>query len=124
MRSPVLAQGLNTALGQHEFSFICPETREALPRYQPIGAAELTSALTMLEHCTVFYADRLSASTLQALRTAEAAGAVIFFDPSASYAAFPFEEALRLRTVQIGSECCRASVGQDVWIEEGAVSLK
>src|SRR3546814_3053913 len=98
LRSPVLAQELNTALGQHEFSFICPETREALPRYQPIGQAELTSALTMLEHCTVFYADRLYASILQAMRTAEAAGAVIFSEPSDFEDGFPFAEALRHRS--------------------------
>src|SRR3546814_14154491 len=73
LRSPVLAQELNTALGQHEFSFICPETRAALPLYQPIGEAELTSALTLLEHCTVFYADPLAHRLLQALRPADSA---------------------------------------------------
>src|SRR3546814_6245632 len=44
LRSPVLAQELNTALGQHEFSFICPETREALPR----RSEEHTSGLQSL----------------------------------------------------------------------------
>src|SRR3546814_13067370 len=58
----------------------------------------------MLEHCTVFYADRLSDSILQAMRTAEAAGAVIFFEPSDFEDGFPFEEALRLATVLKYSE--------------------
>src|SRR3546814_11358771 len=58
----------------------------------------------MLEHCTVFYADRLSDSILQAMRTAEAAGAVIFCEPSDFEDGFPFEEALRLATVLKYSE--------------------
>lgn len=104
MRSPVLAQELNTALGQHEFSFVCPETREELPRYQPIGEAELASALSMLTRCTVFYADRLSDSILQAMRTAGDAGAVIFFEPSDIEEGDLFEEALRLATILKYSE--------------------
>jgi fructokinase len=104
VRSPVLAQELNTASGQHEFSFICPETREELPRYQPIGEPELASALTMLTRCTVFYTDRLSHSILQAMRTAGAAGAVIFFEPSDIEEGELFDEALRLATILKYSE--------------------
>jgi len=104
LRSPVLAQKLNTALGQHEFSFICPETHEELPRYQPIGETELASALPMLTCCTVFYADRLSDSILQAMKTAGAAGAFIFFEPSDIAESELFEEALRLTTILKYSE--------------------
>ena len=104
LRSPVLAQELNTALGQHEFSFLCPETREELPRYQPIGHAELASALNMLSRCSIFYADRLSDSILAAMRTAGAAGAVIFFEPSDIEEGDLFEEALQLATVLKYSE--------------------
>ncbi len=104
LRSPVLAQELNTALGQHEFSFVCPETREELPRYQPIGDAELASALNMLSRCSIFYADRLSDSILEAMRTAGAAGAVIFFEPSDFEEGDLFEEALQLATVLKYSE--------------------
>jgi len=104
LRSPVLAQELNTALGQHDFSFVCPETREELPRYQPIGDAELASALNMLSRCSIFYADRLSDSILEAMRTAGAAGAVIFFEPSDFEEGDLFEEALQLATVLKYSE--------------------
>jgi len=37
LKSPILAQELDTSSGQHAFSFICPETNADLPRYQPIG---------------------------------------------------------------------------------------
>jgi fructokinase len=104
LRSPVLAQELNTALGQHEFSFVCPETREELPRYQPIGETELALALSMLTRCTVFYTDRLSDSILQAMRTAGAAGAAIFFEPSGIAESELFEEALQLATILKYSE--------------------
>lgn len=104
LRSPVLAQELDTASGQHAFSFVCPETCEELPRYQPIGQAELVSALPMLKHCSVFYADRLSDNILQAMRTAGSAGAIIFFEPSDCSEGDLFEEALRLATILKYSE--------------------
>jgi fructokinase len=99
LRSPILAQTLNTALGQHDFSFVCPETTEELPRYQPIGETELALALPMLAHCNVFYTDRLSDSILRAMRTAGAAGAVIFFEPSEFEEGELFDEALQLATI-------------------------
>ena len=104
LRSPVVAQTLDTGLGQHDFSFVCPETSEELPRYQPIGETELASALTMLAHCEVFYADRLSESILRAMRTAGKAGAVIFFEPSNIEESELFEEALQVATILKYSE--------------------
>ncbi len=104
LRSPVLAQELNTALGRHEFSFVCPETREELPRYEPIGHAEVACALNMLSRCSIFYVDRLSDSILKAMKTAGAAGAVIFFEPSDIEEGDLFGEALQLATVLKYSE--------------------
>jgi len=104
LRSPVLAQELDTASGQHEFSFVCPETREDLPRFQPIGEAELACALPMLTHCSVFYADRLSDNILKAMRTARSAGAIIFFEPSDIEEGMLFQEALQLATILKYSE--------------------
>lgn len=104
LRSPVLAQELDTTSGQHDFSFICPETRENLPRYQPISEAELRVALPMLTHCSIFYADRLSANILEAMRAASAAGAAIFFEPSQLEENELFEEALQLATILKYSE--------------------
>jgi fructokinase len=94
--SPVLAQRLETASAQHWFSFICPETEEELPRYQPIAEAEVNSARQVLDACSVFYADRLSDSILSAMETAERAGAIIYFEPSSIDDEALFEHALRL----------------------------
>ncbi|WP_189412268.1 PfkB family carbohydrate kinase [Neogemmobacter tilapiae] len=99
LRSPVLAQELNTELGQHEFSFLCPETLEELPRYQPIGHAEVAPALNMLSRCSIFYADRLSDGILEAMKTASAAGAIIFFEPSDFKEGDHFDEAVQLATI-------------------------
>jgi len=104
VRSPVLAQELDTASGLHDFSFVCPETREDLPRYKPIGNAELTTALPVLVDCSVFYADRLSESILEAMRTASSAGAIIYFEPSDIEDGDLFEEALRLTSILKYSE--------------------
>lgn len=99
LRSPVLAQELNTASGLHEFSFVCPETSADLPRYQPIGEAELASALPVLTHCSVFYADRLSESILEAMRTAWSSGAIIFFEPSDIGDETMFDKAMEMVSV-------------------------
>jgi fructokinase len=82
LRSPVLVQELNTASGQHGFSFVCPETNEEFPRYHAIGEAELASALPVLTNCSVFYVDRRSESIREAMKMASSAGAIIFFEPS------------------------------------------
>ncbi|WP_298463985.1 PfkB family carbohydrate kinase [uncultured Erythrobacter sp.] len=82
LRSPILAQELDTRAGVHDFSFICPDTLSDLPRFHPIGDVELCAAKPALSRCSVFYADRLSESILEAMRTAWSAGAIVFFEPS------------------------------------------
>ena len=52
----------------------------------------------------MFYADRLSDNILQAMRTAGAAGAIIFFEPSDLEEGEQFDEALRLATILKYSE--------------------
>lgn len=104
LRTPILAQELNTFSGQHDFSFVCPETREDLPRYQPIGEIELNAALPMLRNCRVFFADRLSNTILEAMRIAASSGAIVFFEPSDFNEGELFEEALQLATILKYSE--------------------
>lgn len=98
-RSPILAQELDTTSGIHEFNFVCPETSIDLPRYQPIGEAELSSALPVLTDCSVFYADRLSESIIKAMKTACSAGAIVFFEPSCIDDETMFDEAMRMVSV-------------------------
>lgn len=81
-RSPVLAQHLDVVSRSHWFAWTCPETDEALPRYEPIGAHDLELARSAIEQCWIFYADRASEAIVEAMETASAAGAVVFFEPS------------------------------------------
>lgn len=81
-RSPIITQELDTVSGHHDFTFVCPETDEELPRYVPIGESEVASALHVLTQCNVFYADRLSVSILDAMKAARLSGAIVFFEPS------------------------------------------
>lgn len=104
LRSPVLTQELNTALGLHSFSFVCPETNKELPRYHPIGEVELASALPVLTNCSVFYVDRLSKSILEAMKMASSAGAIVFFEPSDIKEHNLFTEALSVCSILKYSE--------------------
>ncbi len=141
LRSPVLVQELDTASGQHGFSFVCPVTNEELPRYHPIDEVELASALPALVNCSVFYVDRLSGSVLEAMKTANSAGAIIFFEPSDIEEEHLFAEALSVcsilkysgdrlgdRVSELPSECVRIvthgaaglevrDAGDTVWCE-------
>lgn len=98
-RSPIIAQELDTASGHHDFTFVCPETSEELPRYVPIGEDEVASALHVLTQCNVFYADRLSASILRAMKAARLSGAIVFFEPSDVDHDDMFTEALGLVSI-------------------------
>lgn len=80
--SPVLAQKLDTATGEHGFSFICAETQIAFPSYQPVGRDELSLAERAIGTCKVFYADRISEGIVGAMESAKSAGAVVYFEPS------------------------------------------
>ena len=99
LRSPILAQELNTSSGLHEFRFLCLETNAELPRYQPIGETELISAIPVLRHCSVFYADRLSPSIIDAMSTARSAGAIVFFEPSAIEEMSLFKQAISMTSI-------------------------
>ena len=104
VRSPVLAQELDTASGSHSFSFVCPETNEEFPRYHPIGERELTLAAPVLANCSVFYVDRLSEIILKAMKRASSAGAIIFFEPSDIQENHLFTKALSLCSIMKYSE--------------------
>lgn len=97
-RSPVLRQELDTSSGRHSFSFVCDETLEEYPRYEPIGRDEVRLAKDALVCCTVFYADRLSPTILEAMECAHSSGAIIYFEPSI-YDESLFSEALALTSI-------------------------
>lgn len=97
--SPILAQQVDTDTGQHSFSFICPETETSYPKYRPIDDEIVRAARTVLAQCVVFYADRISAAIVDAMETAAAAGAVVYFEPSAIGDLDLFERAVKIARV-------------------------
>lgn len=82
LRSPVLAQLLRRSEAIHSFSFTCPETDAPLPRYRPLRRREVNLAMAALRGCSVFYTDRLTGPTLDAMKAARAGGALIYLEPS------------------------------------------
>ena len=99
LRSPVLAEEIDSRSADHTFNFTCPETNCALPAYEPIGRHELRHATPVFSICSVFYTDRLSQSILEAMDLAHRSGAIIVFEPSDIDDDALFLEALRLTTV-------------------------
>ena len=104
LKSPVLAHRICTSSGEHDFSFSCPETSAQFPVYQSIGKTELDSAHHTIEQCAVFYADRLSASILEAMEAAWSSEALIFFEPSDIEDEGLFVEALKMTSILKYSE--------------------
>lgn len=109
VRSPVIAQELDTASGRHTFSFTCRETRTEFPRFESIGEQEVSAAEFALAACSIFYADRLSKSIIDAMALARNAGALVYFEPSEVHGDL-FEQALELTSIvkysseRLGSE--------------------
>ena len=104
LRSPIVTQQLDTDQGTHNFSLVCPETNRRLPRYKSISREDLNPALPVLTHCSVFYADRISTGIVEAMRTAKAAGAIVFFEPSVFDEGSLFDEAIGLANILKYSE--------------------
>ncbi|MER8955936.1 PfkB family carbohydrate kinase [Mesorhizobium sp. M0833] len=82
LRSPVIAELLDPASGDHTFSFTCPESSERFGSFQPITIHDLEPARAAVASCTIFYADRISETICDAMETAAAGGAIIHFEPS------------------------------------------
>lgn len=99
IRSPVIAQELDTAAATHRFSFTCLETSAEFPRYQPIDWSEAEMAATAISSCSIFYADRLSDGILLAMEGARSAGALVIFEPSEVHDEELFQKAVRLSSV-------------------------
>lgn len=99
LASPILVQELDTCSGQHWFSFACPETQIDFPRYAPIEHEDVERAEPVLANCSVFYADRLTDTTLIAMERAFQNGAIVYFEPSSVSDEVLFEHALRSTTI-------------------------
>src|SRR3546814_20303554 len=68
--------------GRHTFRLRCRDTFEEFPRYEAIERSQLRSAAALVAGCSVFYADRVSPTILEAMEVAHSAGAIVYFEPS------------------------------------------
>lgn len=121
--TPVLAQKLDVDSGQHTFSFICPETAEAYPRYQPIASEEVHMAESVLSACSVFYTDRVSDGILKAMETAAKAGAMIYFEPSVVGDQELFARALAMATIVKCSSDRLGDLRGTATLRDGAIAI-
>lgn len=121
--SPVLAQMLDSDMGQHAFSFICPETDEDFPRYCPIDELELEEAKPALSTCSVFYTDRLNRSTFRAMQTAAQSGSMVFFEPSAIEDDDLFDRAISLCSVIKYSSDRLSTRLSELTLRQGSIAI-
>ena len=121
--SPILAQLVDTVLGQHRFSFVCPDTDEDLPGFTSIEELEVHQAADALNDCSVFYTDRLSGAIVDAMGIAHNAGALVYFEPSLIEDIGLFHQALHHTSVlKYSSERFPQSIGEE-HLQEGAISI-
>jgi len=97
--SPVLAQQLDLASGRHWFATVCPDTHVEFPGYTSIGPSDVHQARDVIDHCRVFYADRVSEAIVEAMEAAAGNGALVYFEPSAIDDTALFERALRVTKI-------------------------
>lgn len=121
--SPVLAQQLDAASGQHSFSFVCPETDRAYPRYEPIARDEAFRAEAAFATCQVFYTDRVSDGILDAMQTAADSGAVVYFEPSAIDDFDLFARAVSLATIVKYSADRMETFWSEARLRDGAIAI-
>lgn len=78
---------------EHWFSTECPCCQRALPRYTRPMDTWLRQQAAAVERCDVFFADRLSAATVELAAHARRSGAIVVYEPSAASDA-PWIEAM------------------------------
>lgn len=120
--SPVLAQQLDLASGRHWFATVCPETHIEFPRYTSIAPSDVHQAREVIDHCRVFYADRVSEAIVEAMEAAAGHGAIVYFEPSAVDDTALFERALRVSKIfKYSSD--RLSDAVSAWLDVEAISI-
>jgi fructokinase len=81
--SPVTIELLDLSDARHSFSSVCPETQRSFASYHPLEERRAKEAERTIRSAAVFYVDRLTRTTLQAMEEASEAGAIVFFEPNA-----------------------------------------
>lgn len=120
--SPVLAQQLDLESGRHWFATICPDTHVEFPRYTSIGPTDVHQAREVIDHCSVFYADRVSDAIVDAMESAADGGALVYFEPSAIDDTALFERALRVtKILKYSSD--RLSDAASAWLGSDAICI-
>lgn len=120
--SPVLAQQLDLVSGRHWFATACPDTHIEFPRYTSIGSSDVHQAREVIDHCRVFYADRVSEAIVEAMESAAENGALVYFEPSAVDDTALFERALRVtKILKYSSD--RLSDAISAWLGPEIISI-
>jgi sugar/nucleoside kinase (ribokinase family) len=105
--TPVVIQHIHSAESgrTHSYSRKCPACGAWLPWYKAVLANTVPELTPRLPKMDVFYFDRTSRGAIDLAQSARAAGALIFFEPSAESDANHLKEALELaHIVKVASD--------------------
>lgn len=120
--SPVLVQRLDLDSGRHWFVTICPDTNVEFPRYTSIELSDVHRAREVIDHCSVFYADRVSEAIVDAMEAAASSGALVYFEPSVIDDTVLFERALHVTKI-LKYASGRLSDAVSAWLGLNAISI-
>jgi fructokinase len=81
---------------KHRFLWNCPDCGSYFPPFRPVLRAQVEDLKKKLGHPEIFYADRVSRSTVELAKYFRDAGSLVYFEPSAAGDPKLFREMLQL----------------------------
>jgi sugar/nucleoside kinase (ribokinase family) len=81
---------------KHRFLWNCPDCGSYFPPFRPVLHAQVSDLKTRLGSAEIFYADRVSRSTVELAKHFHHEGALVYFEPSAAGDPKLFREMLQL----------------------------
>src|SRR5437899_10709625 len=81
---------------KHRFLWNCPDCGSYFPPFKPVLHAQVDDLKTKLDRPDVFFADRVSRSTVELAKHFHEEGCLVYFEPSAGGDPKLFHEMLQL----------------------------
>jgi sugar/nucleoside kinase (ribokinase family) len=81
---------------KHRFLWNCPDCGSYFPPFRPVLHSQVTDLKTKLGRPEIFYADRVSRSTVELAKHFHEEGSLVYFEPSAAGDPKQFREMLQL----------------------------
>lgn len=97
--SPIVVERIQLSkngVPKHRFLWNCPDCNAYFPAFKPVLRSSIEFLTAEIEDTDVFFADRVSRSTVELARHFRKKGALVYFEPSAAGDAKLFREMLQV----------------------------